>query len=51
MISSEMPELLGMCDRIYVMSKGRIAAELPRSRFSQETIMQFATGAAASTHE
>ena len=44
MISSEMPELLGMCDRIYVMSKGRIAAELDRSEFSQELIMQYATG-------
>jgi inositol transport system ATP-binding protein len=44
MISSEMPELLGMCDRIYVMSKGRIVTELPRSQFSQERIMQYATG-------
>jgi inositol transport system ATP-binding protein len=44
MISSEMPELLGMCDRIYVMSKGRITAELPRTQFSQELIMQYATG-------
>jgi inositol transport system ATP-binding protein len=44
MISSEMPELLGMCDRIYVMSKGRIAAELPQAQFSQELIMQYATG-------
>ncbi|MDR0624273.1 MAG: sugar ABC transporter ATP-binding protein [Treponema sp.] len=44
MISSEMPELLGMCDRIYVMSKGRIAAELARGNFSQELIMQYATG-------
>jgi inositol transport system ATP-binding protein len=44
MISSEMPELLGMCDRIYVMSKGRIAAELDRGEFSQELIMQYATG-------
>jgi inositol transport system ATP-binding protein len=49
MISSEMPELLGMCDRVYVMSKGRIVAELPRSRFSQETIMQYATGNIAAT--
>ena len=46
MISSEMPELLGMCDRIYVMSSGGIVAELPRSRFSQELIMQYATGTA-----
>lgn len=45
MISSEMPELLGMCDRIYVMSKGTIAAELAREQFSQELIMQYATGA------
>ena len=44
MVSSEMPELLGMCDRIYVMSKGRIAAELQREQFSQELIMQYATG-------
>jgi inositol transport system ATP-binding protein len=44
MISSEMPELLGMCDRIYVMSKGRIAIELTRGDFSQELIMQYATG-------
>ena len=44
MISSEMPELLGMCDRVYVMSRGRIAAELQRGEFSQETIMQYATG-------
>ncbi len=44
MISSELPELLGMCDRIYVMSKGSITAELPREDFDQETIMQYATG-------
>ncbi len=44
MISSEMPELLGMCDRIYVMCERRITAELRRSEFSQETIMQYATG-------
>jgi inositol transport system ATP-binding protein len=50
MISSEMPELLGMCDRIYVMSKGRIAAELSRDQFSQELIMQYATGVTATGH-
>jgi inositol transport system ATP-binding protein len=47
MISSEMPELLGMCDRIYVMSGGRVNAELRRDEFSQELIMQYATGNAA----
>ena len=40
MISSEMPELLGMCDRIYVMNEGRFAAELDRSEASQERIMR-----------
>jgi inositol transport system ATP-binding protein len=44
MISSEMPELLGMCDRIYVMSKGKIVAELRWDQFSQELIMRYATG-------
>jgi inositol transport system ATP-binding protein len=44
MISSEMPELLGMCDRIYVMSKGSVVAEIKRGDFSQELIMQYATG-------
>ena len=39
MISSEMPELLGMCDRIYVMNEGRIVGELARSEASQERIM------------
>lgn len=39
-ISSEMPELLGMCDRIYVVNEGRIAGELPRSEASQESIMK-----------
>ena len=44
MISSELPELIGMCDRIYVMSKGEITGELQRDEFSQEEIMKFATG-------
>ena len=39
MISSEMPELLGMCDRIYVMNEGRIVGELDRAEASQEKIM------------
>jgi inositol transport system ATP-binding protein len=43
MISSELPELLGMCDRIYVMAKGRITGELDRSEFSQENVMKLAT--------
>ena len=39
-ISSELPELLGMCDRIYVMNQGRIVGELEKKDFSQESIMQ-----------
>jgi putative multiple sugar transport system ATP-binding protein len=39
LISSEMPEILGMCDRIYVMNEGRIVSELNRDEASQEIIM------------
>ncbi len=39
MISSEMPELLGMCDRIYVMNEGRFVAEFDGAEASQEKIM------------
>lgn len=38
-ISSEMPELLGMCDRIYIMNEGRIVGELSKEEASQEVIM------------
>ena len=40
MISSEMPELLGMCDRIYVMNEGAFVAEFSRAEASQEKIMR-----------
>ncbi len=39
MISSEMPELLGTCDRIYVMNEGRFVGEFPIAEASQEKIM------------
>jgi putative multiple sugar transport system ATP-binding protein len=39
LISSEMPELLGTCDRIYVMNAGRFVGELPIAEASQEKIM------------
>jgi len=38
-VSSEMPELLGMCDRIYVLNEGRIIDELDKEEISQERIM------------
>ncbi len=39
MISSELPEVLGMCDRIYVMNEGKIAGELSKEEATQEVIM------------
>lgn len=44
MISSELPEILGMSDRILVMCEGRIAAELSRDEATSEKIMTYATG-------
>ncbi len=44
MISSELPEVLGMSDRILVMHEGRIAGELSRQEATQEKIMHLATG-------
>jgi putative multiple sugar transport system ATP-binding protein len=40
MISSEMPELLGMCDRIYVMNEGQFVGHLPKAEATQESIMR-----------
>ena len=44
MISSELPEILGMSDRILVMHEGEIAGELSREEATQEQIMHLATG-------
>lgn len=43
MVSSEMPELLGVCDRILVMSGGRLAGEVKAAETTQEEIMTLAT--------
>ena len=43
MISSEMPELIGMSDRIEVMCNGRITGEVSRQEATQENIMSLAT--------
>jgi len=42
MVSSEMPEILGMCDRIYVMCEGRITGELSRGEATGEKILELA---------
>jgi ribose transport system ATP-binding protein len=46
MISSELPEILGMSDRVLVAREGTIVGELPRERASQEAIMHLAAGGA-----
>ncbi|WP_298454660.1 multiple monosaccharide ABC transporter ATP-binding protein [uncultured Cellulomonas sp.] len=42
-ISSELPELLGICDRIYTLSQGRVTGEVPRAEATQERLMQYMT--------
>jgi ABC-type sugar transport system ATPase subunit len=42
MISSELEELIGMCDRIIVMRQGEIVGEFPREAFCAEAIMRLA---------
>ena len=44
MISSEMPELIGLCDRVIVMHEGCVTGELDRRTLSQQQIMHYATG-------
>jgi putative multiple sugar transport system ATP-binding protein len=42
-ISSELPELLGLCDRIYTLAAGRITGEVSRAEATQERLMQHMT--------
>ena len=44
MISSDMDELLGMSDRIVVLSEGKLAGELSRREFSQDKVLELASG-------
>lgn len=44
MVSSELPEVIGMSDRVIVMHEGRMAATLSRTELSEETILKYAMG-------
>ena len=44
MVSSEIPEILGMSDRVLVMHEGRISGHLQRDQLSEEAVMRLATG-------
>ncbi|MBT2469127.1 sugar ABC transporter ATP-binding protein [Streptomyces sp. ISL-66] len=50
-ISSELPELLGMCDRIYTMAEGRLTGEVDRADATQESLMRLMTVSAAINDE
>lgn len=51
MVSSEMPELLGMSDRVLVMRFGRVVGELQRDEFSQEKVLEYASGLIGGTED
>ncbi|TCW38026.1 monosaccharide ABC transporter ATP-binding protein (CUT2 family) [Thermohydrogenium kirishiense] len=44
MVSSELPEIIGMCDNVLVMYKGRIRAKLKRNELTEEAILKYAIG-------
>lgn len=50
LISSELPEILGMCDRVYVMNEGKMVGELSKEEASQEEIMKCITRAGGHMH-
>lgn len=49
-ISSELPEILRLCDRIYVMSEGKISGEVNKEEATQETIMKYMTNSRGQNH-
>jgi ABC-type sugar transport system ATPase subunit len=50
LISSELPEILGMCDRTLVMREGRLVGEFTRKEASEEVILACAAGAGEGSH-
>jgi rhamnose transport system ATP-binding protein len=51
LISSDLPEVIAMSDRILVVAEGRLAGEIGRAEATQEKVMQMATGHAEAPHE
>jgi len=49
MVSSELPEILGMSDRVLVMHEGRLVANIPRQEATEEIIMSYAAGKSAAS--
>jgi rhamnose transport system ATP-binding protein len=49
MISSDLPEVLAVCDRVLVIARGRLTADIPIAEASQETILTAATGTSTRT--
>ncbi len=47
MVTSDMPEALGMCDRIVVLHEGRVAGELPRAQADDRSVLSLALGTAS----
>ena len=43
MISSDLPEVIGMSDRVYIMSEGNLTGELKKEMLTEENIMKYAT--------
>ena len=46
MISSDLPEVIGISDRVYVMYEGKVRGELSKEELSEDSIMRYATGIA-----
>jgi ABC-type sugar transport system ATPase subunit len=51
LISSDLPELISLCDRILVMHYGRLVGEIERPDFSEELILSYATGLESGSRE
>ena len=44
MISSEMPEIIGMCDRVLIMRNGKISGEVAREELTETSLIKYAMG-------